>query len=113
MSMRIFSLGSLLALSACGVQPAGEKPSGEAIACALDDAPEFADVCTLERSGAEVVVHRPDGGFRRFAASAEGFAPIDGAVEAEKGNKCLKRQGFHGFSTREVTSGQRVCSLLG
>lgn len=69
MSMRISSLALILALAACGSAP--EPPAGERVACALDGAKDFADVCRLERDGPRFSVHRPDGGFRRFE-------PLDG-----------------------------------
>src|SRR5687768_11417086 len=52
-----------LLLSACSQDPT-PPPPGERIVCALDGAAEFAQTCTLERSGPQLVVHRPDGGFR-------------------------------------------------
>ena len=81
--MRIFSLGLVLALAACDQAPRGERPLGDRIACALDGSAEFAQTCTLERRGPQLVVHRPDGGFRRFMQVAgEGVQPLDGADAA-------------------------------
>ena len=80
--MRTFSLVALVALAGCGQAPQGEPPPGETIACALDGAAEFADTCTLERSGPQLVVHRPDGGFRRFMVEGKGVQPLDGADAA-------------------------------
>ena len=80
--MRTFSLVALVALAGCGQAPQGEPPPGETIACALDGATEFADTCTLERSGPQLVVHRPDGGFRRFMVEGKGVQPLDGADAA-------------------------------
>ena len=71
-------LACLMALTACS-KPSGEPPPGDRIACALDGAAEFAEACTLERSGPQLVVHRPDGGFRRFQIEGNGVQPLDGA----------------------------------
>ena len=82
MFMRISSLALVGALAACG-GPNGEAAPGEAIACALDGAAEFAQVCSVERSGAQVTVRRPDGGFRRFEIGSGGDAnSLDGADPA-------------------------------
>ena len=82
MSTRISSLGVALALVGCGQAPRGEPPPGERIACALDGSAEFAQACTVERSGPQLVVHRPDGGFRRFMIEGESGQPLDGADAA-------------------------------
>lgn len=69
----------LLALPACSQ---GEPMRGETIACALDGASEMTRACMLEIDGdnGDFVVHRPDGGFRRFAKQPDGsFEPADGA----------------------------------
>ena len=81
--MRIFSAGLCLVLAACGGTPTGERPVGEAIACALDGAAGFESECTLERSGDQLIVHRPDGGFRRFAVTGGAVAALDGADAAD------------------------------
>ena len=79
MFTRISSLAPVILLAGCG-GPVGEAPTGDAIECALDGAAAFAENCIAERHGSRVVVHRPDGGFRRFEAAAdEGIAPLDGA----------------------------------
>jgi len=79
MFTRTFSLATVLALAGCGQAPRGEPPPGKRIACALDGAAEFVRTCTLERSGPQLVVHRPDGGFRRFQIEGDGVQPLDGA----------------------------------
>ena len=82
MSMRIFSLSFLLALAACGVSKTETAP-GETLDCALDGAAEFAQVCSVERSGAQVTVRRPDGGFRRLEIATDGRVnSLDGADPA-------------------------------
>lgn len=75
------ALAGVLMLSSCS-QPEPEPP-GERIACALDGATEFAEVCTLERDGPRFSLHRPDGGFRRFEPVAgQGIRSIDGVDAA-------------------------------
>ena len=90
--MRIFSLALILALAACGGQTA-EPPSGEPIACALDGAVEFTNVCRVEEQivpgGSILVIRHPDGGFRRFeiegdiVRTADGVEPMSVTVSAE------------------------------
>ena len=73
--------GLTMALAACGSAP--EPPAGERIACALDGAKDFAEVCRLERDGPRFSVHRPDGGFRRFEpVEGRSIHLIDGADAA-------------------------------
>ena len=72
-----------LALGACS-QPVSNVPKGETIACAIDGATQFADVCTAERNGNRIVIHRPDGGFRQFEVTGEGTVrALDGADSAQ------------------------------
>ena len=79
MSMRIFSLALVLALAACEA-PKSEAAPGEIVACALDGADQFAQVCSVERNGAQVTVRRPDGGFRRLEIATDGGVnSLDGA----------------------------------
>ena len=50
------------------------------VACALDGVEQFAQVCSVERNGAQVTVRRPDGGFRRFEIGTDGGVnSLDGA----------------------------------
>ena len=82
MFTRISSLALVGTLAACG-EPNGDVVPGKAIACALDGAAEFAQVCSVERSGAQVTVRRPDGGFRRFEIATGGnVTSLDGADPA-------------------------------
>lgn len=68
-----------LAVAACA-KPASEPPAGEMVACALDGSAQFTQVCSVDRSGAQVTVRRPDGGFRRFEIVTDGsIAVLDGA----------------------------------
>ena len=83
MSLRISNpLAALALLAGCGA-PASPPPPGDDIDCAIGAGAEFAPVCTLELvAGTDaVVVHHPDGGFRRLRRdSATGLiAPSDGA----------------------------------
>ena len=83
MSMRIFSLGVVLFLVACGGSQEGAEPSGEKIECALDGDVNYAAVCTLERNANLLVLRRPDGGFRRVEMLAGStYGVLDGAEEA-------------------------------
>lgn len=83
MSLRISSLLALLAaLAACGGE-VSPPPPGDSVGCAIGAGVEMSAVCTLERvdEGDEIVIHHPDGGFRRFVRDpANGaLAPLDGA----------------------------------
>lgn len=75
----------LLLLAACSeVEERGEPapaPSGETIACAMGEPPAFDEECVVERAGADVVVHHPDGSFRRLILDPDGAGLIaaDGA----------------------------------
>ena len=84
MSTRISSAAVTLFLAACGM-PRGEQPAGETIACAVDGAAQFAEACTLERAANQLVVHRPDGAFRRLEVVSDGgVAALDGADTARE-----------------------------
>lgn len=83
MSLRISSaLGLFVLLAACG---GAESPSppGDAVDCAIGAGADFSPVCTLERVAGtpEVVLHHPDGGFRRLTRdpASGALAPLDGA----------------------------------
>jgi hypothetical protein len=80
MYLRISSAIALLAaLAACGA--GSPPPEGEKVDCAIGDAADLAPVCILERAGDGIVVHHPDGSFRRFTFDpAKGVpTPRDGA----------------------------------
>ena len=71
----------VVALASCSPNP--PSPAGETIACALDGAADFAQVCVLERDGPRFLIRRPDGGFRRFEPiEGRGLRSIDGADAA-------------------------------
>lgn len=76
-----------LALAACDGE-VSPPPSGEMVECAIGAGVAMAAVCTLERAGdgAEIVIHHPDGGFRRFTRdqASGALAPIDGAEPLTK-----------------------------
>lgn len=81
MSLRISNLGlAVLFLSGCGANTSPE-PEGESIDCAIGPGAELGPDCILERiSASEFVIHRPDGGFRRFRFDEiEGYSLADGA----------------------------------
>jgi hypothetical protein len=82
MSLRISSLVALIPLiAACGAQ--SPPPPGDTVDCAIGAGADLEAVCTLEQVAGtdEIVIHHPDGGFRRFARSADGamLMPLDGA----------------------------------
>ena len=82
MSTRTSSVGILFALAACSA-PKAEAPAGDAIECALEGAAEFARICTAQRDGGQLVLHRPDGGFHRFAVTpGPHLESLDGAEAA-------------------------------
>ncbi len=71
----------LLVLTACGAE--SPPPPGDIVDCAIGAGADLSPVCTLELvAGAwEIVIHHPDGGFRRLSRDlATGtLAPLDGA----------------------------------
>jgi len=82
MSLRTSSaLAAIAALAGCGAE--SPAPAGDTIACAIGGDADFAEVCTLERvaGSTEVVLHHPDGGFRRVSIDPASGAvtPLDGA----------------------------------
>ena len=89
MSMRISSLCLLLALTACGARSGEDRVAGaktdDRIDCALGSGSAFTHDCAIERSadGKTLTIRHADGGFRKFALSADGkFATADGADAA-------------------------------
>ena len=75
----------LLCLSGCSAAAPPAKVGGDAIDCALGSAAGFTHDCTVERSKQDgatlLIVHHPDGGFRRFKLLDGGnsLAAADGA----------------------------------
>lgn len=82
MSLRIFSPLTLVLLAACGGADS-PPPVGETVDCAIGAGSELGSDCTLERVAGtqEIVIHHPDGGFRRFVIdpATGGVAALDGA----------------------------------
>lgn len=82
MSLRISSALVLLPLLA-GCAEESPPPPGDVVECAIGAGAELSPVCTLEQvaGSAELVLHHPDGGFRRLTRDpATGMlAPLDGA----------------------------------
>ncbi|RKF23230.1 hypothetical protein D6851_01755 [Altericroceibacterium spongiae] len=72
-------------LTACSGGDGQADPVGEPIACALNGADDFTSDCFVERKQVDgvltLIVHHPDGGFRRFdvQANGSGLAASDGA----------------------------------
>lgn len=56
---------------------------GETVACALGGAATFTEVCFLELSEGQLIMHHPDGGFRRFERDGNTLMALDGAHVAE------------------------------
>lgn len=84
MSLRISStLALALALAGCGAEQTSPPPPGDTVECAIGAGAELSAVCTLERVAAsgEIIIHHPDGGFRRLGRDAQSGAliPLDGA----------------------------------
>jgi hypothetical protein len=84
--MRIFSLAAVSALAGCGQTPQAEQPIGERIDCALDGATKFAPICVVEDGGYQegltvIVIHHPDGKFRRFLQPGDGTLKTADGVE--------------------------------
>ena len=90
MFTRTFSTAAVLLLAACSPDAAvvASADEDDLIACALGGSASFTRDCVVERAqtdgGVLLVVRHPDGGFRRFVASADrlGVAPADGAEPA-------------------------------
>jgi hypothetical protein len=83
MFLRISSaLGLLVAVAGCGAEGA-PPPPGDTVDCAIGAGAELSPVCTLELVAGtqEIVIHHPDGGFRRLLRDAEtgALSPMDGA----------------------------------
>ncbi|HEX8223305.1 MAG TPA: hypothetical protein VF605_05770 [Allosphingosinicella sp.] len=87
-SRRLASAAVLCGLAACGGPGAEQAPPGEAIPCALQGSPQFANVCTVERAprpdGTILIIRHPNGGFRRLLITRDGrgVASADGAARA-------------------------------
>lgn len=96
--MRVRAIGSAALicalLSGCSEQADDTTPKladgYEKIACAVGGASDLKEVCAVERTKVgdllQLVVHHPDGGFRRFEVRSDGtgLAPADGADDAQR-----------------------------
>lgn len=77
--------GLALLLAACSASD-GSKPAGDLIDCAVGGAAAFTHDCSVERAGENgarlLIVHHPDGRFRRFEIVDEGksLTAADGAA---------------------------------
>ena len=84
MSLRTSSaLGLFALLTACGA-PESPPPPGDEVECAIGAGAALSPVCTLERVGDEVILHHPDGGFRRLIRD-----PATGTLAARDGAEAL------------------------
>ncbi|WP_245824965.1 hypothetical protein [Sphingomonas azotifigens] len=81
MSTRISSLALLLVLAGCGADPASQPvaQAGETISCG-PVGETLLPVCTIERGeDGLLILHHPDGGFRRLRIEANTISAADGA----------------------------------
>jgi hypothetical protein len=75
----------LLCLAGCSAGAPSATAAGDVIDCAIHGAAEFAHDCAVERREEDgvslLIVHHPDGGFRRFRLvdDGAGLAAADGA----------------------------------
>lgn len=87
MSTRISSALAVLLIGACSRGERSAAPTGSdenKIECALHGAASFARDCFVEHREADIIVHHPDGGFRRFDLPQDGKGPAtaDGSQPA-------------------------------
>ena len=84
--MRLVVATALLLLAACSDDAPQPAPfaGGDTIECALGGDENFARQCGVERVEDVLVIHHPDGGFRRFTITRDGtgIAAADGADRA-------------------------------
>jgi hypothetical protein len=80
MSTRISSLALTLLVAGCGADPASRPAAqaGETVACG-PVGETLLPVCTLERDGSLLILHHPDGGFRRLRVEGNLITAADGA----------------------------------
>lgn len=83
------TLALLLAACSASSEPPPVAAGEEHIACAVGGSAQLAEVCSVERAEKDgkltLVVHHPDGAFRRFDVMTDGtgLAATDGAEQAE------------------------------
>lgn len=80
MSTRISSLVLGVLLAGCGADPASPpaQQAGDTVSCG-PVGETLLPVCTLEREGDTLVLHHPDGGFRRLQLQGNVITAADGA----------------------------------
>lgn len=80
MSTRTSSLALTLLVAGCGADPASQPAAqeGETVACG-PVGETLLPVCTVERDGSTLILHHPDGGFRRLAVQGNVLTAADGA----------------------------------
>lgn len=87
-----FALIVLVAVSACGRSVEAQNATAESdgrIDCRIGGDTQFVRSCRIERSagtyGTQLIVYKPDGGFRRLTQTRDGRGVIaaDGAEQAE------------------------------
>jgi len=81
MCLRISSpLFALALVSGCGAAES-PPPPGDEVECAIGAGAALSPVCTLEKVADGIVLHHPDGGFRRLSRdpATGALAPRDGA----------------------------------
>jgi hypothetical protein len=85
------AIAALSLLAGCGRggdSATGEPVAGRPLPCALAGATAFKPVCTVERTetaaGTTLILHHPDGGFRRLLVAGDGSGVVaaDGADAA-------------------------------
>ncbi len=74
----------LLLLAGCGRPKGDPEPQMRKIDCALAGATDFAPRCQVEQAGDMLIVHEPDGAFRRFRKvdDGRGVVAADGMEDA-------------------------------
>lgn len=83
MSTRTSSLVLGVLVAGCGADPASQpaQQAGETVACG-PVGETLLPVCTVERDGSTLILHHPDGGFRRLQVEGNVIAAADGAEVA-------------------------------
>ncbi len=83
MYTRTSSLVLAVLIAGCGADPAPQQAqqAGETVACgAIGET--LLPVCTVDRDGVTLVLHHPDGGFRRLRVQGNVISAADGAEVA-------------------------------
>ena len=108
--MRV-AAGLALLLAACSPS-ASDAPAGDVIDCALGGAAGFSHDCSVERSEQNgdpvLIVHHPDGGFRRFTVLDDGES-LTAADGARRWRSSATASASTSASTATVTVFRRRC----